>query len=717
MHRTFALPAAVWVTFFAIALALFAGVEGPDPAAAEDASFGPALETSTGPLLQAADSDGDGFTDDVEVFIGTDPFSSCGVEAWPPDVNDDFKVNLLDVFAFRGPFGTSVGGAGYLARVDLNASGSTNLLDVFLLRPDFGTSCSPGPGNSAPVLDPVGAQTIVLGTSLDLTLSATDANGDPITFGASPLPLEANMTLNGMSGDFAFRPDASQEGCRSLTFSVADDQGAVDSELVPICVERDPAQVGTSLAGRVFDLDNDRPVEGVTVSLLVDPGNTTATDADGMFQLDAALAGEQELVLDPPPPSSSDPSADVYAEFRLPVRLIAGVLNVLDADVILTELDHENAVAISPTVDTEVTTPNLPDVSLTIVAGTAKNEDGSTFSGSISITQMPSVAILPALPARESPAQVLTIQTVEPGDVTFATPAPITLPNLDNLRPGERVDFHAPDMVTGEFVIVGQGEVSADGTVIETISGGVATTGWEFFGWSPASPPFTDPATQGDQGNSDDPDSPCKGTGSAMTLCRGALRVTHVLPATRSFGATSAPTFRYFSNLAHPQVALPIESVMGPWRPIPETFTYGLEVGGVLKTSLVVHASSLLADPIADPKPMLVTLTLPPEPEGLAASPVAVPTTLTIRNNYAVSWVETATRDRSSSRTSVRVRLAQAGFCWGCSGYIREPTVASSSPRTASRSTTCRTASGASSPRGATTRRLSMTAAGCSTAV
>ena len=89
------------------------------------------------------DSDGDGFDDDVEAFIGTDPFLACGAGAWPPDFNDDMRVNLLDVFAIRPVFGTASGDGTYLARFDLNASGNINLLDVFILRPYFGTECSP----------------------------------------------------------------------------------------------------------------------------------------------------------------------------------------------------------------------------------------------------------------------------------------------------------------------------------------------------------------------------------------------------------------------------------------------------------------------------------------------------------------------------------------------------------------------------------------------
>ena len=66
------------------------------------------------------------------------------------------------------------------------------------------------------------------------------------------------------------------------------------------------------------------------------------------------------------------------------------------------------------------------------------------------------------------PCQLLTIQ---PQGVTFSPAALMTFPNLDNLDEGSEVDIWALDGNSGQFEIVGTGEVI--GGVIVMTSGGI----------------------------------------------------------------------------------------------------------------------------------------------------------------------------------------------------------------------------------------------------
>lgn len=98
-----------------------------------------------------ADSDCDGFTDDEEAFVGTDPNAWCPVDsshdAWPADFNRDGVVDILDLSQMTPPaFGATTGNPNYTVRKDFNGDGAINILDMARLTPPmFGASCVPSP--------------------------------------------------------------------------------------------------------------------------------------------------------------------------------------------------------------------------------------------------------------------------------------------------------------------------------------------------------------------------------------------------------------------------------------------------------------------------------------------------------------------------------------------------------------------------------------------
>lgn len=77
----------------------------------------------------AADTDGDGFSDMVETNAGTDINKKCGaggINAFPPDVNNDGHVNVLDLSLVAQVITNHT----YRARYDINASGSVDTIDL-----------------------------------------------------------------------------------------------------------------------------------------------------------------------------------------------------------------------------------------------------------------------------------------------------------------------------------------------------------------------------------------------------------------------------------------------------------------------------------------------------------------------------------------------------------------------------------------------------------
>jgi subtilisin-like proprotein convertase family protein len=92
------------------------------------------------------DDDNDGWSDDDESVIGTDPVDDCtdqpgDNDAWPPDIRIDTDVNILDVAKFRPVFFSCSGDPSYDTRYDLDVSGCINILDIVKLRPVFFTHC------------------------------------------------------------------------------------------------------------------------------------------------------------------------------------------------------------------------------------------------------------------------------------------------------------------------------------------------------------------------------------------------------------------------------------------------------------------------------------------------------------------------------------------------------------------------------------------------
>lgn len=85
------------------------------------------------------DADGDHWNNRDELYIGTDPFDNCldnrSDAAWPPDINNDREINIIDVVMFRGHIDCFVGEACYDNRLDLKPDGEVNIADVIVLRP------------------------------------------------------------------------------------------------------------------------------------------------------------------------------------------------------------------------------------------------------------------------------------------------------------------------------------------------------------------------------------------------------------------------------------------------------------------------------------------------------------------------------------------------------------------------------------------------------
>jgi len=88
--------------------------------------------------------------------------------------------------------------------------------------------------NRPPVLDPIGNKTVQVGATLTWAVSASDPDGDPLTFSAAPLPTNAMFDV----ATFTFTPTVGQVGTYSVTFTVSDGHGGTAAETIVIRVGR-----------------------------------------------------------------------------------------------------------------------------------------------------------------------------------------------------------------------------------------------------------------------------------------------------------------------------------------------------------------------------------------------------------------------------------------------------------------------------------------------
>ena|GEM_PF-5035781 len=172
--------------------------------------------------------------------------------------------------------------------------------------------------NRPPALAPVGDKTTPEGSLLAFSLSATDPDGDPLTFGADGLP--AGATLDPATGAFAWTPTYEQAGGYVVTFAVADPGGLSASETVtitvtdvarnlsPVCTAAYPSlaeiwppnhkQIAISILG-VTDADHDPITITIQRVLQDEPTNAagdgnTAVDGGGLGAGGAWVRAERE---------------------------------------------------------------------------------------------------------------------------------------------------------------------------------------------------------------------------------------------------------------------------------------------------------------------------------------------------------------------------------------------------------------------------------------
>jgi RHS repeat-associated protein len=402
--------------------------------------------------------------------------------------------------------------------------------------------------NQAPNLSAIAPINVKIGETFKLPLTATDPDGDPVSFAiksSTPLPTSK------LSGNGTLEISPTPEEIGTYNFTVVASDGVLETTK-PVTVNVTASTVGNTRISGVIQNTNQQPLANVVVKL----GDLQAVTAtDGSFEIQQLqspqLAAPNTLKIYGD--SITGPSSYPFIAEKLPLLLghevYSNVKNVISRPIYLPPLDIANGKTINPAADTTVTTAAIPKASVLVKAGSLKDAQGNPYNKKLSITEVPTELTPAALPPNLHTDLVVTIQ---PGDMVFSTPAPLSLPNRAGYAPNSTMDLWSINPTTGFFDNVGTGKVTADGSAIETISGGIRNSSWHFF-----APPAPAPNNPGqDPRNPKDKCNECKAKGeltSEVELHSGAVIETHNLVPYQSMGESRSLTLTYDSLRADPR--------------------------------------------------------------------------------------------------------------------------------------------------------------------
>jgi hypothetical protein len=224
----------------------------------------------------------------------------------------------------------------------------------------------------------------------------------------------------------------------------------------------------TSISGIVLD-NQDNPLVNATVS--VDGTNRqTVTDVAGKFLIEQAPVGPVHLLVD----GSTVLGDAEFPTLSFNLVTVAGVENPMNGPVYMVQLNTDNAVYAGPE-DVVLTLDNYPGFALEIAKDSVTFPDGAR-EGYISVTPVNASKVPMPPPNGMQPQFIVTIQ---PTGTKFDAPARLTLPNVDAHEPGAQVEMYSYDHDLEEFVAIGLGTVSEDGSIVRSNPGvGVVKAGW-----------------------------------------------------------------------------------------------------------------------------------------------------------------------------------------------------------------------------------------------
>jgi hypothetical protein len=226
----------------------------------------------------------------------------------------------------------------------------------------------------------------------------------------------------------------------------------------------------TSVHGIVLD-QTGGPLSGATVQIhhpTLETPLSGSTDSSGEFAVTDVPIGRVTVEID----GSTLPSGS-WVPLRYELTTVPGNENAVDRPIHLVEIDDDSAQPLGVGGETRLTMTGVPGMELIVPPGAVSCPDADDPEACVGTLTQVHADTLPATPpGGVSPRLAWTVQ---PDDLEFEPTAVIETPNVDDFRPGQVIDLFALDVDRGEFVRVGTGTVTEDGSVVRAELGASGT--------------------------------------------------------------------------------------------------------------------------------------------------------------------------------------------------------------------------------------------------
>ncbi|RYD99075.1 MAG: tandem-95 repeat protein [Sphingobacteriales bacterium] len=309
--------------------------------------------------------------------------------------------------------------------------------------------------NDVPVATTPVNVTTTKNTPVTGKVTATDVDGDPLTYSVGTPPANGTVVVN-PDGTFTYTPNNNYSGTDSFTVVVSDGKGGTTTVTVNVNIA--PTNVAPVVTAPAITTNEDTPVNG----------KITATDADGdplTFTLVTPPA-HGTLVLNPDGTYTYTPNANYNGtdSFVVTVSDGKGGTTTVTINVTVTAV-NDVPVATSPAITTPMNTPKTGVV-------TASDVDGDTLTFTVSTAPAHGTVVVnadgtytytPATGYTGTDSFTITVSDGKGGTTTVTIPVTVTLvaaPTLRLTKEATNTVSKVGDIINYNIIVTNTGNVT-----------------------------------------------------------------------------------------------------------------------------------------------------------------------------------------------------------------------------------------------------------------